>query len=204
MGYSCVPDDYLRSNVGLLAIEFFGYTYSPTRLQLQKNNTPLPVSMTVVELYTKLTDPLPETAVVFASSSAGWPLPTVKAKVVSLYHGNPMLLDQAERYEATGAFFYSSIDHQKRIDIVNDYNVTHILTYVKEKGVPQATYDWINQYAVVVAEIDDYRMYELADLAAEPASISAVTEVNPASNTSLAEPQIIIPDEAGDSGASQQ
>jgi hypothetical protein len=191
-------------NIGMLTVEFFGYTYSPKTLQLQKKNTQLPEGMTVVDLYTKLTDPLPETAVVLASSSTGWPLPTVKAKVVSLYHENPMLLDQAERYEATGAFFFSSIEHQKRIDIVKDYNVTHILTFAKEKGVPQTTYDWINQYAVVVAEIDDYRMYELAGLAAETASISAITEVNPASNTSVAEPQIIIPDEAGDSGASQQ
>jgi hypothetical protein len=51
-------------------------------------------NMSVIDLYTGLTAPLPESAAVLATARVGWPLPTVKAKVVFLYHENPMLLDQ--------------------------------------------------------------------------------------------------------------
>jgi hypothetical protein len=89
------------SHVSLAAIEFFDYTYSPKFLTLEKKNTEIPASMSVVDLYAEFTAPLPESAVVLATARVGWPLPTVKAKVVSLFHENPTLLDQDERYLST-------------------------------------------------------------------------------------------------------
>jgi hypothetical protein len=135
-------------------------------LRLQKKNTQLPAGMTVVDLYTQLTDRLPESAVVLATPAVGWPLPTVKGKVVSLYHENPMLLDQDERYAASEAFFYSDIDEQTRVGIVRGYNVTHVLTRTTETYVLPAAHEWINQHAVLVAEVGNYRMYELIELGA--------------------------------------
>ena len=156
-------------NVGLAAAEFRGYNFHPDRLQLEKKNTQLSEGMTVVDLYRELTDPLPDTAIVLATPAIGWPLPTVKAKVVSLYHENPMLLDQAERYAATEAFFFEDIDARNRIDIIEEYGVTHVLTRNAEKSVLQAAHDWIDQNAVLVASAADYRMYRLIDKQFEPA-----------------------------------
>jgi hypothetical protein len=120
--------------------------------------------------------------VVLTTPRLGWPLPTVKGKVVSLYHENPMLLDQAERYVATMNFFYQPLDDLERADIVKRYKASHLLTYASDSSLDPAVADWLSRYATQVAEAGDYRMYAI-DLEALPVVIPEPEVSQPADDT---------------------
>ena len=154
-------------NVALVALEFRGSTFDPKTLKVLDKHGQIPGRTNVVVLYQKLTAPLSRTSVVLTTPRLGWPLPTVKGKVVSLFHENPMLLDQAERYVATMEFFYQPLDDLARAAIVRRYNASHILTYASDDSVDPGVTDWLSRYATQIVEVGDYRMYAI-DVAALP------------------------------------
>jgi len=149
----------LVANIILVTMEFRGYTLSPESLQLTDSRAELPGGMSVVNLYSRLTDPLPEEAVVLATPAVGWPLPTIKGKVVSLYHANPMLVDQYERFIATSNFFELPQEPDVRTALIKRYGTTHLLL----KGEPSTAElnDWLTAHVRLLASIGDYRMYRL-------------------------------------------
>ncbi len=149
------------ANIVLLAIEFRGYTISPTNLKLSDKRGQMPEGMSVVELFSRLTAPVPDSAVVLTTPQLGWALPTVKAKVVSLYHENPMVLDQAERFRLTTQFFQDSMDEQARTDIVRSYNATHVLINIDDSSFSAPAQAWIASHGKGVVDVGPYRMYEL-------------------------------------------
>jgi hypothetical protein len=157
----------LVANIVLLSMEFRGYTLSPKTLEVMDKRAALPEGMSVVDLYTELTKPLSEEAIVLATPVVGWPLPTVKAKVISVFHENPMLLDQQKRYVVTTDFFEKPQNESQRSAVVRDYKVTHLLL----KGEPETKEldSWLNLHAVQVSSAGSYRMYKLLNSAAAAA-----------------------------------
>lgn len=162
-------------NVALLRMEFRGQTLSTKTLQIMDKHGQIPGRTSVVELYEKLTQPLPADAVVFTTARVGWPLPTVKGKVVSLYHENPMLLDQADRAAATGAFFYNSMDDQERATLVRRYQANYLLIDAADSDMDDGVGSWLQRYAALVAEVGSYQMYGI-DLASLPESKQEVAD----------------------------
>lgn len=175
-------------NIWMVALEFDGRTLNPKTLQVIKRPTGLPADMSVVDLYAGLTDPLEDTAIVLTTPQLGWPLPTVKGKVVSLFHENPMLEDQGERYRATYEFFYAPLSDGSRSAVANRYDVSHVLTSYGDKAITRDVYSWLGEHARLVATLGNFRMYKLlpSAFAAEPDPAESTEEpiliVAPATN----------------------
>jgi len=148
-------------NIWQLSLEFGGRTLDPQSLQTVNRRGNLPDDMSVIDLYTNLTDPLPEASVVLTTANLGWPLPSFKGKVVSLFRENPMLLDQTERYQATGEFFYQKISDGTRSGIAQRYGVTHVLLSFGDQGVKNELHNWLGEHALLSASVGHYRMYRL-------------------------------------------
>ena len=67
-------------------------------------------------------------AIVLADALASWPIPTFGPKIVTLYHRNPLIADASERDRAASRFFGGSASDQERRDILERFNVTHVVT----------------------------------------------------------------------------
>ena len=161
-------------NIALLSIEFGGRTLNPKTLQIVDKTARLPDGLNVVELYTKLTEPLPEDAVVLSTPVDGWPLPTVKGKVVSLFHENPMVIDQEERYFRTSAFFDENMPDEERASLVVKYEPTHLL--LNGEPAQPSLAAWLIEHAEQVAMVGTYRMYRLLPSATENAAEESSSE----------------------------
>jgi hypothetical protein len=210
------------SNVVLLATEFSGYTFSPKQLSMIDKRAQIPDRLSVVELYSELTGPLAESSVVLSTAQVGWPLPTVKGKVVALYHENPMVSDQNQRYRDTLEFFYRQLEDQQRTDIIRGYQATHLLVSDSDAAVaPEvsaALEKWLSAHAIPVAKVGSYRMYDIVEDSLGPASEPA-RELPPADiqansvereaparqsrsvvKTVVSDSEIIVADEPSDAG----
>ncbi|MGI9289655.1 MAG: hypothetical protein ACR2QG_00095 [Gammaproteobacteria bacterium] len=150
-------------NIYLFSIEFSGSTLNPKTLEIEDKHGQLPESKSVVEIYQQLTQPLADDSVVLATPMHGWPLPAVKGKVVSLYHENPMLIDQQQRYAETMRFFEQSLSDAERTQVIGDYRPDHLLL-VGQPATSNLT-TWLNRHALLVAKVGDYRMFRLRDTA---------------------------------------
>jgi hypothetical protein len=123
-------------------------------------------------VYTRLTDPLPDDAVVLATPEAGWPLPTVKGKVISVYHENPLLQDQAARYVATAQFFSTPMTEIERAELIRKYEPGYLL--LEGDAETEELQRWLVMHGQQVAGIGNFRMYRLqatADDAEQPAAL---------------------------------
>jgi hypothetical protein len=159
LGLIAMTGTLLAANTALMSIEFEGNTLKPDTLKISDKRAVLPAGMSVVDVYETLTDPLPEEAVVLTTPSVGWPLPTFKGKVISLYHENPMLLDQEERYAATSAFFDAPQEAGLRTALIEKYGATHLLLSGEPGNTDLA--DWILAHTKQVAGVGRFRMYGL-------------------------------------------
>jgi hypothetical protein len=157
----------LATNAALLSTEFGGSTYNPEDIERVDNRTDLPQDMNVVDLYVQLTEPLTDEAVVLAMPLVGWPLPSVRGKVVAVYREEPLLVDQQVRNVSAVAFFEKQQNASVRAALVRDYAVSHVLL----KGEPLSVEltDWLALHAVPVRAVDEYRMYRLLPSAIESA-----------------------------------
>jgi len=168
------------ANIALLAGEYRGSSLSAENFQIRDKRANLPEGQNVVDIYRTLTAPLDDDAVVLSTATLGWPLPTVKGKVVSLYHENPLLADQLERYEATGDFFYRPVGAQRRAEIVTRYNVSHVLLGAQDPSLNKNMLGWLDRYGRSVSSVGSYRMYRLLDsvprIEAAPAPAESVVE----------------------------
>ncbi|HJP05553.1 MAG TPA: hypothetical protein QF799_11040 [Gammaproteobacteria bacterium] len=148
-------------NIWMLSIEFDNRTFSPQTLKVVERKSRLPEGMNVVDVYKRLTERMDYSDVVLTTVELGWPLPTVKGKVVSLYRDNPMLESQAERYAATAYFFYNRVTAATRSGIAKQYGATHVLTSIDDKAITRGVYEWLQQHARLSASVGDFRMYRL-------------------------------------------
>jgi len=129
------------------------------RLQLVNKRRVLPDTMSVPELYSALTDPIPENAVVIGDGRLTWPLPTFRGKAVSLpaNHENSLLLDQFDRVAAEKTFLAASTQAAKRRAIVDRYGVTHVL--INTERTEAGLISWLQANTKLVIEIGPYRMH---------------------------------------------
>ena len=152
----------IAGNIWMTSIEFDGRTLQTKTLRIVEKNTGLPGSGNTMVLYGKLLAPVPDDAVVLTTAKLGWPLPTVKGKVVSIYHENPLLLDQGQRYQETGNFFYKPVTDLSRVETVQRYGVTHALVSDADKNISPRVISWLGDYSRLVSQVGGYRMYELS------------------------------------------
>lgn len=77
--------------------------------------------------YARRVGELASGGVVLADKRNSWPVPTFGPKVLVLLHGNPLLLDEAERNAAVSRFFQASTPEDVRLEIIARWGVTHVL-----------------------------------------------------------------------------
>jgi hypothetical protein len=76
--------------------------------------------------------------VVMSDTFTSWVIPAMTgAKVVSLFHDNPLMGDNTVRMNDTRTFFSAGTSTQERMDILKRYGVTHILI---RKGLEKFEY----------------------------------------------------------------
>ena len=199
-------------NVALAELEYRGSALDAKTLEVVDKHGQIPGRTSVLVLYRRLTASLGGNSVVLTTPRLGWPLPTVKGKVVSLYRENPMLLDQAERYVATLDFFYRPLDDLARADMVRRYKASHVLSYASDDRADPAVAGWLSRFTTLVAEVGDYRMYAI-DFAALPVApaepvvgaaadvATEQTEVEPAvgqQNETIEQGETLVPDSLPD------
>lgn len=149
-------------HVWALSIQFDNRSFSPLTRTVLDRSSHLPESMNVVDVYAQLTERMEYNDVVLTTAQLGWPVPTVRGKVVALHRENPMLEDQQERRAATGYFFYDrSASDASRSGIAKHYGATYVLTSSNDTRIRQDVYNWLDQHSRLTAAIGDYRMYRL-------------------------------------------
>jgi hypothetical protein len=72
-------------------------------------------------------------AVIMAEPRAAWPIPAFGPKVVALQHANPFVAD-AEQRDADVESFFSNATEQRRLEIVRQYRVSHVLVKREPRG----------------------------------------------------------------------
>jgi hypothetical protein len=76
--------------------------------------------------------------VVMSDTFTSWIIPAMSgAKVVSLFHDNPLVSDNAARMNDTRSFFSPNTSKSERMEILNRYGVTHVLLH---KGLEKYEY----------------------------------------------------------------
>ena len=76
--------------------------------------------------------------VVLSDTFTSWVIPAMSgAKVVSLFHDNPLVPDNAARMNDTRSFFSPGTSQSERMAIVKRYGATHILIH---KGLENFEY----------------------------------------------------------------
>jgi hypothetical protein len=116
--------------------------------------------------------------VVLSDTFTSWVIPAMSgAKVISLFHDNPLVGDNAARMNATSTFFSHETGQSERMDILKRYGVTHMLIHkglenfeyaplLKEWGifVPIFTHDLIGSLAslgTIIYRDDTYILVRL-------------------------------------------
>jgi hypothetical protein len=130
------------------------------------------------EKYVFLTTHLKRGDVVLSDTFTSWIIPGMTgAKVVSLFHDNPLVLDNVDRMADTKTFFSPNSNRSKRMKIVKHYGITHILIHkglesfeyaylFKEWGIfipsftPQLT-ESLTSFGKIVHQNDNYILIKL-------------------------------------------
>lgn len=66
-------------------------------------------------------------AVILGDVRSSWPLPTFGPKIIALLHPNPLVRDDDERHGAIAQFVRGAGGDQRRLEILRQYSVTHVL-----------------------------------------------------------------------------
>ncbi len=105
-----------------LGFEQAGYTltFDPEPI-VQKYKNPL-------DDYMPLSDKIGNSDVVMSDTLTSWIIPALTgAKIVSLYHNNPMVPDNKSRVENTVKFYRPETPYWQRVEILRKYGATHVL-----------------------------------------------------------------------------
>lgn len=108
--------------IAKLGFEQMGYTidFKPRPI-VQRYENP-------VEKYKTLAEKIQHGDIVLSDPLTSWLIPTLTdAKIVALYHDNPLVPDNAQRVEQNLAFYDKTTDIEERKLILKKYNVTHVL-----------------------------------------------------------------------------
>ncbi len=113
--------------------------------------------------YAFLTTYLKPGDVVLSDTFTSWVIPAMSgAKVVSLFHDNPLVPDNAARMSDTRAFFSPGTSQSERMEIVKRYGVTHMLIH---KGLDKFEYTpLLQEWGIFVPVFTTDLMGSLASL----------------------------------------
>ena len=92
----------------------------------------------------KVVQSVPANGVVMAQPMLAWPIPTFGGKVISLFHPNPMVPDQADRKRDVARFFDAETPVAQRRHILNQYRATHVLIDTTDTADSVLTYLYLN------------------------------------------------------------
>ena len=93
------------------------------------------------EKYAFLTTHLKRGNVVLSDTFTSWIIPAMSgAKVISLFHDNPLVPDNVKRMRDTKIFFSPATDRLARMELVKRYGATHILIH---KGLERFEYAYL-------------------------------------------------------------
>ena len=102
-------------------------------------------------------------AIVLTDTFTSWVIPAMTgAKVVSLFHDNPLVSDNAARMSDTRSFFSPGTSQSERMEIVKRYGATHILIH---KGLEKYEYaPLLQEWGIFVPVFSPDLMGSLASL----------------------------------------
>lgn len=92
----------------------------------------------------KVVRSVPANGVVMAQPMLAWPIPTFGGKVISLFHPNPMVPDQADRKRDVARFFDAETPVTQRRHILHQYGATHVLIDTTDTADSVLTYLYLN------------------------------------------------------------
>ena len=154
-----------------LGFEQMGYTidFRPRPI-VQRYENPL-------DNYKALIGKIKRGDIVLSDPLTSWLIPTVTdAKIVALYHDNPLVPDNAQRVEHSLAFYGTTTDSEKRRLILKKYNVTHVLLnfdrmsdtvanrindYYKNYVISEQLTDDLKRLGRIILSNDHFRLYEI-------------------------------------------
>ncbi len=99
-----------------------------------------------------------EGSVVACDAMLGWPIPAFGPKVMTLYHGNPLVLDEPQRALALRHFLGSPLSDADRNEIITRYGITHVLVTRPARG---ALGQYLARVNAAVRPADGYFLYAL-------------------------------------------
>lgn len=114
----------LAFNIFLVVLELNGTKILPTmKVKAYSFNQ----SNSIPEKLKPIANLLNDTSVVMTENLLGWALPSLKGKVVSGMHTNPLIHDRQQRRKDVNIFFDKKTTVEEKIKILQAYYVTHIL-----------------------------------------------------------------------------
>jgi len=113
--------------------------------------------------YTFMTLYLMPSNVVLSDTFTSWVIPAMTgAKVVSLFHDNPLVLDNAIRMNDTKTFFSPTTNRSERMNIVKQYGVTHVLI---NKGLESFEYAYLlKEWGIFIPSFSQQLIESLSSL----------------------------------------
>ena len=139
-------------NVALSVLEFAGH-------HLKSDLTFIAIAQPVVEDMQRLSEFIPDEAIVLAPPRVGWPLPTFAGKVVALHHQNPMVVDGNLRRRDTFRFFDDGTHKEERLEILRRYRVTHILYDTRD--LSGTVTENLHDFGCTSATINNYVIFKV-------------------------------------------
>jgi hypothetical protein len=110
--------------VVLVGFEVFGYRLQPN---LKTTDVTFSNNLSVITKLQPVVSNLDTTSIVMVDPLYGWALPSLKGKVVSGMHTNPLIGDRKQRYRDVRAFFNQKTSEVDKKSLLEKYRVTHIL-----------------------------------------------------------------------------
>jgi hypothetical protein len=108
----------------LAGFEIYGYRLQPN---LKTTNVTFSKDLSVISKYQPIVTNLDESSIVMVDQLLGWALPSLKGKVVSGMHYNPLISDRKQRYRDVREFFNLQTTETEKDLLLEKYRVTHIL-----------------------------------------------------------------------------
>ena len=154
-----------------LGFEQMGYTihFKPKPI-IQEYKNP-------AENYKLLTGEIKEGDIVLSDPLTSWLIPTLTdAKIVALYHDNPLVPDNVIRVEDTIEFYKSNTLLKTRKMILEKYNVTHVLlnfdrmkendvnrinNYYQNFRIDESLIDDLKKIGKIILKNDDFILFKL-------------------------------------------
>jgi hypothetical protein len=108
----------------VIGLEIYGYRIQPS---LKITDSAFSDDSSVIAKYQPVIAGLDDSSIVMIEPLLGWALPSLKGKVVSGMHTNPLISDRKQRHSDVSTFFNNQTTEGEKDLILRKYSATHIL-----------------------------------------------------------------------------